>query len=66
MVSSNNQDHHMNEVEEDEEIDTWIRENNKMPSVTLLKPQIVKFVVKPTNPESVEFSKGILPEEPDE
>ncbi len=38
MVSSNNQDHHMDEVEEDEEIDTWIRENNKMPSVTLLKP----------------------------
>jgi len=40
-------------MSEEEEEDLWIREDTKLPSVTLLKPQIVKFVVQPSNPETI-------------
>jgi hypothetical protein len=32
-------------MSDEEEEDLWIREDTKLPTVTLLKPQIVKFVV---------------------
>lgn len=52
--------------EEDEE-DSWIKEDIKKSSVSLLKPQVVKFVVQPSNTESAaQFSKTILPEEIEE
>ena len=61
IPSNSSQDHDMYEEEEE---DLWIRQDTKQPVVTLLKPQVVKFVVQPSNPE--EFSKAILPEDPEE